>query len=210
MKKYLKIVQHYENCLERHGDTHLGVDWPNVTDLVRRYEVMLGVIKNKNRVNRVLDFGCGLGGLVEHINERNFKFIDYLGLDISNKYIEICKRKYPTLDFECIDILEETAIPFTNIDYIVMNGVFTEKRELSYEEMFQYFKDVLVKIFPHCNSGVAFNLMSKHVDWERSDLFHVGFDELIEFVQTHLSRNFIIRNDYGLYEYAVYIYQNKG
>src|SRR5260221_3771151 len=27
-KKYLAIVSHYESCLERHGDTHLGVDWP--------------------------------------------------------------------------------------------------------------------------------------------------------------------------------------
>ena len=181
MKNYLKIVQHYESCLDRYGDTHLGVDWPNVTDLDRRYEVMLGVIKSKNINNRLLDFGCGLGGLFEHIRVRNFNFIEYSGLDISKKYIEICKTKYPNLDFVCADILESKVLPFANIDYVVMNGVFTEKRELSYEEMFQYFKDVLIKIFPQCNSGIAFNLMSKHVDWERSDLFHVGFDELIEF-----------------------------
>jgi len=35
-KKYTKIVTHYEDCLEKHGDTHLGVDWPNQQDVYKR------------------------------------------------------------------------------------------------------------------------------------------------------------------------------
>ena len=49
--------------------------------------------------------------------------------------------------------------------------------------------------------------MSKHVDWEREDLFHLSFDELGSFLKEEISRNFTIRNDYGLYEYTVYIYK---
>ena len=44
---YKNIFQHYENCFETHGDSHLGVDWPNKEDAVKRYEVMLNVIKDK-------------------------------------------------------------------------------------------------------------------------------------------------------------------
>ena len=40
-KKYLNIVSHYESCLERHGDTHLGLDWPRQEDADTRYRVML-------------------------------------------------------------------------------------------------------------------------------------------------------------------------
>ena len=40
-KKYETIAKHYESCLERHGDTHLGVDWPNERDAETRYRVML-------------------------------------------------------------------------------------------------------------------------------------------------------------------------
>ena len=43
-KGYLSIVAHYERCLEKHGDTYLGVDWPNREDADTRYEVMLEVI----------------------------------------------------------------------------------------------------------------------------------------------------------------------
>ena len=38
-KSYKEIIEHYENCLAKHGDTHLGVDWPNADDVEK-------VIKN--------------------------------------------------------------------------------------------------------------------------------------------------------------------
>src|SRR5205085_1407005 len=126
-KNYLSIVAHYEDCLARHGDTHLGVDWPNREDALKRY--------------------------------------------------------------------------------LVMNGVFTEKRELSFDEMLNYFKRLVARVFAHARIGVAFNVMSKQVDWERDDLFHLPLDTLAHFLTKELSRNFIIRNDYGLYEYTTYIYK---
>jgi hypothetical protein len=54
--------------------------------------------------------------------------------------------------------------------------------------------------------GVAFNVMSKHVDWERDDLFHVPFDEIAAFLFANVTRNMVLRADYGLYEYTVYAY----
>ncbi len=49
--------------------------------------------------------------------------------------------------------------------------------------------------------------MSKQVDWERDDLFHLPLDQMADFVCGNLSRNFVIRNDYGLYEYTTYVYR---
>ena len=45
--KYKQIVSHYEECFSRHGDTNQGVDWPNMDDLLRRYRVMLDVIRQR-------------------------------------------------------------------------------------------------------------------------------------------------------------------
>ena len=42
---YHTIIDHYEACLARHGDSHLGVDWPNAADAETRYRVMLDVIR---------------------------------------------------------------------------------------------------------------------------------------------------------------------
>ena len=88
-----------------------------------------------------------------------------------------------------------------------MNGVFTEKRGLTFDEMFHYFQELTEKVFSICNIGVAFNVMSKNVDWERGDLFHLSHDLLTEFLCKKITRNYIIRNDYGLYEYTVYLFK---
>jgi cyclopropane fatty-acyl-phospholipid synthase-like methyltransferase len=206
-KKYLSIISHYEACLEKHGDTHLGVDWPNKADAETRYRVMLDVINQAVPSKpTLLDFGCGLSHLYEYMLKSRIKGIDYAGLDISEEYVRLSRRKFPSNTYYCIDILDQpTAIP--NFDYIVMNGVFTEKNDLSFDEMFSYFKEVLRRAFEKANTAIAFNVMSKHVDWEREDLFHLPFDTLADFLTRELSRKFVIRNDYGLYEYTTYVYK---
>lgn len=205
------IVKHYETCLEKYGDTHLGVDWPKADDASKRYKVMLDIIKfagDTSKGSSLLDFGCGAAHLYQYILEQKIGSISYAGLDISEKFISLCKKKYPGIAFYQMDILEsKQQLPV--FDYIIMNGVFTEKRELSFDEMWDYFCKMLVHVFPYCNKGIAFNVMAKEVGWERDDLFHVPADRLIQFLTKNISRNFIIRNDYGLYEYTVYVYKKQ-
>ena len=69
--------------------------------------------------------------------------------------------------------------------------------------MWHYFTKMIINIYEKCNIGFAFNVMSKNVDWERDDLFHVSYDLLADFLCKNLIRNYIFRNDYGLYEYTV-------
>ena len=206
-KKYMKIIRHYEHCLEKYGDSHLGVDWPSYEDAQTRYRIMMEALKSNDKgLISVLDFGCGAGHLYEYILRNDINNIEYRGLDISHKFIELCKSKFPDLQFTCADILDEPNA-FSETDYIIMNGVFTEKRELEYVEMLEYFKEVIKICFNRVRKGMAFNVMSKYVDWERDDLFHLPFDELGHFLTAEVSRNFVIRDDYGLYEYTVYIYK---
>jgi cyclopropane fatty-acyl-phospholipid synthase-like methyltransferase len=210
-KSYFSIVSHYESCLERHGDTHLGVDWPKKEDAQTRYKVMLGVIRPEDQTRRVrlLDFGCGASHLCEYIVERGIPNISYSGLDLSEKFVRLSKNKFPANEYYCLDMLDhEEAIP--GFDYIVMNGVFTEKRALGFDEMFAYFKQLVRRVFEKAEIGLAFNVMSKHLDWEREELFHLPFDLLAAFLKTEISRHFIIRNDYGLYEYTAYVYRRSG
>ena len=61
MKKYQSIINHYEACYEEHGDSHLGLDWPNKKDTITRFSVMLDVILDKTNKTSLLDFGCGTG-----------------------------------------------------------------------------------------------------------------------------------------------------
>lgn len=208
MKSYKNIIKHYEDCFEKFGDNHLGVDWPNKKDVSTRYQIMLELILLKNEGNpcSLLDFGCGTAHLLEYIQKNKFDYINYSGLDLSEKFVNVCLKKFPNETFYCVDILADIK-SISSHDYVVMNGVFTEKRDLSFEQMWEYFKKMIEQIMPFVKKGLAFNVMSKNVDWERDDLFHVSLDLLSNYLCENITRNFVIRNDYGLYEYTVYIYK---
>jgi hypothetical protein len=207
-RKYLEIVSHYESCLQRHGDTYRGVDYPRETDAEICYGIMLDVIlpADRNASIQFLDFGCGASHFYEYILAHGMDRVSYSGLDLSEKFIALSKSKFPAINYYCVDLLNgDATIP--NFDYIVMNGVFTEKRGLFFDEMFSYFKELMKKVFSHAKIGIAFNVMSKHVDWERDDLFHLPFDTLASFLTREVSRNFVIRHDYRLYQYTTYVYR---
>lgn len=202
----MEIINHYEQCLSRYGDTHLGVDWPKLEHVDIRYQVMLEVIRKSTETVSMLDFGCGASHLYEYILKRKVKGIEYAGLDISEKFISLCREKFPSVRYYCMDLLT-TADSLPDFDYIVMNGVFTEKRSLLYSEMLEYFFELIKTVYERTKIGLAFNAMSSHVDWERDDLFHLPLDTMAGFVTKNLTRDFIVRNDYGLYEYTVYLYR---
>ena len=205
--RYALIARHYEECFARHGDTHLGVDWPKAEDALRRYDAMLGIVDASAGPVRILDIGCGAAHLLDRIRARGLTEITYVGLDISPVFVEFCRRKHPDITFILGDLLTgDLDIP--PVDYVIMNGLFTEKRELEFVEMLAFFQAMLATAFSLATRGVAFNVMSKQVDYERDDLFHLPLDMMADYVAKNLSRHFIVRNDYGLYEYTVYLWRN--
>ena len=130
----------------------------------------------------------------------------YSGLDLSSKFVAQARKKHPSADFYCLDVLENPE-RLKAFDYIVMNGLFTEKLELTFNDMLDFFKRILRTVFPKVNKGLAFNVMSKQVDWEKGFLFHLPLDTMVFFLTQELTRNYVIRGDYGLYEYTTYVYK---
>jgi SAM-dependent methyltransferase len=200
------LIDYYERCFAQHGDSHLGVAWPNADDVEKRYKVMLEVMRDPADPSTLLDFGCGAAHLYEYMRRNSYANISYHGLDASPAFCALSRAKYPDVPFHCVDVLSNPEA-LENFDFIVINGVFTVKRELSFDEMYEYLKRVLRIIFPKARRGVAFNVMSKAVDWEREDLFHLPIDLLVGFLKQELSRHIVIRHDYGLYEYTAYVYR---
>ncbi|MBN8419425.1 MAG: class I SAM-dependent methyltransferase [Verrucomicrobia bacterium] len=202
------IAEHYEKVFAEFGDTFRGADWPVEADLIKRYEVMLGVIPKDvvGQSTTLLDFGCGSAQLKDHLIKTKRDWIQYSGMDVSESCIKTASEKHPDCQFYCNNILtDKPSVP--PFDYIVMNGVLTEKLSLSQEEMLQFTEKLLPRVFEMCGKGMAFNVMSKIVDWERNDLFHLSMDRMAELVGRKLSRHFVVRHDYGLYEYTVYVFR---
>jgi len=205
---YYEIVRHYEECLLKHGASAKGMDWPNEHDLMKRFEVMLGVVR-KDAVAPVslLDLGCGAGLLIDHLIGKGIQN-DYVyhGMDISEKMITAALARHAGYAFATRDILID-PLPPESLDYVILNGVLTEKRTLTGEKMESYARSLIKAAFTSCRRGIAFNVMSTHVDWQRDDLFHWPLDSVAAFLVAECSRHIVVRMDYGLYEYTVYVYR---
>jgi cyclopropane fatty-acyl-phospholipid synthase-like methyltransferase len=207
MDKYKNIYKHYETCLVKNGDSHLGVDWPNYQDMIKRYKIMLNILNyfDINKEYSLLDFGAGCGEMYNFIKNNKYNF-DYTALDISDKFCNIITKKFPDTKVINIDILKEELVD--NYDIIVLNGVFTEKRDLNDTEMWDFFTKMLEKIWKNVNIGISFNIMTPIVDFKNDKLFYLSFDKLGKFLSENLSTNYIINHSYGLWDYTVYVFKN--
>jgi hypothetical protein len=68
------IVRHYEECLVRHGGGAEAVNWRSERDAEIRYDVMLGPLHDSNTSAAVMDLGCGLAGLRDHMERRGLAY----------------------------------------------------------------------------------------------------------------------------------------
>jgi SAM-dependent methyltransferase len=206
-KPYLSIISKCECYLRQHGDNHRGVGWPNAQDAETRYRVMLDVLRPTGpKPATLLDFGCGASHLFEFLRREGYNHIVYSGLDLSRDFLALSRSKYPENTYHEVDVLDNND-QLPQFDYVIMNGIFTQKLDIDYESMFRYTSSVLKAVYNKARVGVAFNLHTKLVDWERDDLFHVPFDRITSFLWSTLSRHFVIRHDYNLYEYTIYLYR---
>ncbi|MEZ6121819.1 MAG: class I SAM-dependent methyltransferase [Planctomycetaceae bacterium] len=205
---YRQLSACIETWFDRAGDCPLGMAWPNDADAIARYDVMLNLIPPAAGPVRLLDLGCGTGHLYQHLRTRPDLQVDYHGVDLSSRFIDIAQEKFPEAQFSCGDILQSPNLLQT-YDYAVMNGLFTMKCGLQHDQMWSFVQRMLIMVFSRVRCGMAFNAMSKHVDWERDDLFHLPLDTLAGFLCRKLTRHFVLRNDYRLYEFTTYVYHRS-
>jgi cyclopropane fatty-acyl-phospholipid synthase-like methyltransferase len=201
------IVRSCEEDFAKFGDTFEGAGWTKTEEQAdRRYRVMLDVLEPGQPAS-LLDFGCGSARLLDYaIRAGRDQGLTYSGLDLSANVIDFCRSKHPDRTFYNLDVLAGTTdLPV--FDTIVLNGVFHYKGDMSYDEMFRYFCDLLQAVGPHARRSLAFNVMSTHVAWTRDDLFHLPIGDATDFVAATFGRQFTVRQDYGLFEYTVYVHR---
>jgi SAM-dependent methyltransferase len=203
------LVTHYERCLDQYGATPRGVDWPSVPDLEVRFDTLLSLLDGSPTEPRpvLLDLGCGPGLLLDYLRATDrLDSVDYRGIDLSPAMVDAARARWPGQDICCRDVIADPLVP-GSVDFVIMNGVLTEKQTLSHDVMVEIAQELIVAAFDAARVGIAFNAMSRHVDWERPELFHWGFDDLSAFLRERVSRHYAFRSDYGLYEHTTFVWR---
>lgn len=198
------LQRYYDTRLADHGDTAQGAGWPNEADRQTRFQVMRALAQ-EGGMQDLCDLACGTGAFLDHLTAAGQPPRRYLGLDISDSAITAAQAKHDPAQFQRHDILRDPAPG--SFDYVVANGLFTVKDSLSQEEMWTFLRATTTAMWGMTRVGMAFNVMSAVVDWQRDDLFHVETDALLRWLYALAGRRVILRADYDLYEYTAYVYR---
>lgn len=202
------IIKHYEKCLESSSDPFIQVDWTNKNAALKRYQFILDILENEY-IDSVCDFGCGTGLLAQKMRDYGVSGIDYLGVDISEKMIlEANKIQLPKeFNFKVFNPSDGLKGTF---DAIVANGVFTEKRDLSNEEMYKHLASTLDMIKGNAKKFILVNFMNPHSlpsDKRREELFFLSLDKIAALSYSLGFKGFNIYSSYLPYEYMVKLCQ---
>jgi SAM-dependent methyltransferase len=199
-----RLQEHYARTFEQHGPTVQGVDWgTDQSRLDLRYDKMAAVIEpDGDAAPSLLDVGCGYGGFLAYLRSREIA-VEYTGVDVVQSMIDHASEAFPDASWVCADVFDlEPTQPF---DYVVCNGILTQKLEATIPEMDAYAHRLIETMFGLCRRGIAFNLMSTHVNYMADNLYYCNPVELLAWCLTVTGR---IRMDHlypPLHEYTMYL-----
>jgi 2-polyprenyl-3-methyl-5-hydroxy-6-metoxy-1,4-benzoquinol methylase len=205
------LKAHYSETFAEHGATARGVDWGGDADLTLRYNKMLAVLnstsvdvgRSRERVS-LLDVGCGFGGLYEHARHQDIE-LNYTGIDVVPEMIDHATTAFPEGHFACRDVFDRALDE--KYDYVICNGILTQKLTASIREMDFYAQNMIKRLFELCRHGVAFNIMTNKVNFMVDNLYYRSPVELLAFCFAEITDRIRIDHSYRLYDYTVYLYR---
>jgi len=196
------VVAHYERQLETHGATARGMDWKDEASQRLRFAVLCGVAPLEGRT--LHEVGAGAGHLYDFLRERGIAAV-YSGSDASAAMVAAARTRHPEARFEHRDVLDPGA--GEHCDVVVGSGLFHVKLGADDRAWRTFVETGLARMFAACRVAVAVNLMSNQVDYRMPDLYYSNPGEMLEFCRRRLARHVVLRHDYPLHEYTLYVYR---
>jgi SAM-dependent methyltransferase len=196
------LTAHYDACLAAHGRSARGMDWG---DDERTLELRFATVCRATGLDAattpvaILDAGCGAGLLLDHLGAHHAGCFAYHGVDASPAMLEAARTEHPQARWTYIDVAGDEPLP--EADWVVANGLFTERRDVPEPVMRRWCEHVIERLFAACRVGVVFNVLSSHVNFRDPVLFYWDPADVLAFAVGRLSRHVTIHHDLAIYEY---------
>jgi SAM-dependent methyltransferase len=173
------MKNHHTEVFKRHGCTPEGVDWgPQEDRFWLRHRNFLRLMEHETSCS-LLDVGCGYGAFLDAPTAVR---IEYTGLDIVEEAARQGQLRHPEATFLSGDFLD---YPFEaeRFDYVICNGIFTQKLTASLPDMDAY------------------------VNYMAANLFYKSPAETLSWTMSELSPHVRLDHSYPLYEFMVYSFK---
>lgn len=202
-----KIYKLYNKLFDNYGNSPNAVKARDSKQQYLRFKELVDIICLKNN-DKILDVGCGLGDLSEYLRERKFK-VEYLGVDFVDGFINSARKHYgdSKTKFLRLDIKNQDFPK--KYDWLILSGLFNDRKKNSNKFMLK----IIQKMFRSSKKGIAFNSLSKYVDYEDKSLFYSHPDKITQFCIKNLSKYVVLKTNYQLkkntipFEYTIAVFK---
>lgn len=194
------VVGRYQRRIAEHGATGESLASGSQEKQRARHAVHATALRGERPA--VLEIGCGLGGLFEHL-VRNGIPCDYTGYDIVPEYVGACQARFPGCRFELRNVLEEGIDG--EFDSVLMSQVWNNR--YSESDNWKVLQEVLLVAWRHTRVSVSVDLMSSYVDYENPDLFYYSPEEAFR-VARRVARRVVLRHDYRPFEFCLQLFHD--
>jgi 2-polyprenyl-3-methyl-5-hydroxy-6-metoxy-1,4-benzoquinol methylase len=198
-----RISEIYNTRLQEGLSDYKVVGWGSKESQYLRFKILTEI--NELTGMSVLDVGCGLGELYNFFKKNEIKIESYKGIDISEDCIIEARKRLSATNQASFDFRNIEKIDGENLyDYIFLSGSLN----LKMEDNLSFAKKVIQRMYSLCRKGVACNFLSTYVDFSLEKDYHYSPEEVFSFSK-ELSNRVVLRHDYPLYEFTIYIYKES-
>jgi SAM-dependent methyltransferase len=150
------VAHYYGNLLSKFGPSPRALD--ERSDMKERlfYDHLFNTAELPSSLS-LLDIGCGMGSLIEYVQERGSHIHQYLGIDLLQRFVAECQANYgPPFVFQRANLVSAAFLPAQKYDLVVSMGVLVS-RVLLYEQYVEY---AIRKMIGLSNKYVLFNVIT--------------------------------------------------
>jgi SAM-dependent methyltransferase len=203
VKEILKRIEKlYSENMESHGCNSRSVGWKDRESQNLRFEKLVQVIDvtEHDRVITVNDWGCGYGEMFKYLDalpDVNLK--TYYGYDISKEMLCVAREYVRDDRAEWINSEDIGTVA----DYSFACGIFNVRFEANNDIWTEYIQEAVMQMARMSRRGLAFNSLSKYVDWKEDHLYYGDPLFFFDFCKRNISRNVSLLHDYELFEWTL-------
>jgi len=193
-----KVRKFFDGELEKHGATHEATNWGSQASQYRRFEILseTGGLKGKS----ILDVGCGLGEFYRFL-KKEFKTVDYTGIDISEEMVAGASKLFRGVKFETRDILKISGSD--KYDYAFASGTFNVK----FKGNEKFMKCAIERMFDLSKEAAAISMLSKYADFLDDFYYYYDPEKIFAFCKT-LCKKVVLRHDYMPHDFTIVLYKD--
>ena len=192
-----RLKEDYDEAFEKYGAGPKALLWWDYRSMALRFRALVKEVPVEGK--SILDAGCGLGDLLPYLYAKapNFR---YLGVDRSEKFIEVAKTRYEGHQFQVGDPFRH---PIGMFDVVLSSGVMNGNTDDWLVKRMKMIKS----LWRQTGEVLAFNMAGGLKPIRHDSLIaYADAQEIFDFCKT-LSQRVILKTNYLEKDFTIVMFK---